>query len=96
MILPSPISGGKVTTFYWKSKVYWQKKRYNLKWGKMELFISTMGLVLIIEGLPYFMDPNGMKSMAGYLQTVNSKNLRIGGFVLMAAGLAILYVFHSS
>lgn len=42
------------------------------------------------------MNPNGMKGMAAYLQTVDSKNLRIGGFAMMAAGLAILYVFHSS
>ncbi|MFQ5432057.1 MAG: DUF2065 domain-containing protein [Nitrospinota bacterium] len=62
----------------------------------MELFISAIGLVLIIEGLPYFMSPNAMKGMAGYLRTVESKNLRIGGFVMMVTGLAILYVFHSS
>lgn len=62
----------------------------------MELLISAIGLLLIIEGLPYFMNPNGMKSMAGYLTTVNSKNLRIGGFVMMTTGLAILYVFHTS
>lgn len=62
----------------------------------MELFISAIGLVLIIEGLPYFISPNGMKGMAGYLMTVETKKLRVGGFVMMACGLAVLYVFHSS
>ena len=62
----------------------------------MELFISAIGLLLIIEGLPYFINPNGMKGMARYLMTVETKNLRIGGFVMMTCGLAILYVFHSA
>ena len=62
----------------------------------MEIFISALGLLLIIEGLPYFITPNGMKGMAGYLITVETRKLRIGGFVMMTCGLAILYVFHSS
>ena len=62
----------------------------------MELFISAIGLLLIIEGLPYFINPNGMKTIAGYLLTANARQLRIGGFVMMVIGLVILYVFHTA
>ena len=62
----------------------------------MDVFISAIGLLMIIEGLPYFINPNGMKSLAGYLMTAQTKTLRIGGFVMMTCGLAILYVFHTS
>lgn len=62
----------------------------------MEIFISAIGLLMIIEGLPYFINPNGMKSIAGYILEAETKKLRIGGFVMMTCGLAILYVFHSS
>jgi hypothetical protein len=60
----------------------------------MELFITAVGLLLIIEGLPYFINPNGMKNIAGILLAMNSRNLRIGGLVLMSTGLVILYVVH--
>lgn len=62
----------------------------------MEIFISAIGLIMIFEGLPYFVNPNGMKGMAAYLMTVETKKLRVGGLVMMTCGLAILYVFHSS
>jgi len=60
----------------------------------MELLISAIGLVLILEGLPYFINPDGMKNMAQFMSTVESKTLRTAGFVLMLTGLVILYVFY--
>lgn len=60
----------------------------------MELFISAVGLLFIIEGLPYFINPDGMKRIAGILLTMNPRNLRIGGLVLMSTGMVILYVVH--
>ena len=62
----------------------------------MELFISAIGLLLIIEGVPYFINPKGMKTIAGYLLSINPRQLRIGGFVMMMTGLVILYVFHTA
>ncbi len=62
----------------------------------MELFFSAVGLLLIFEGLPYFINPEGMQKMAELLQSANPAMLRMGGFFLMITGLMILYVFNSA
>lgn len=60
----------------------------------MKLFFSAIGLLLIFEGLPYFLNPGGTKKMAEFLMNVEPKSLRITGFVLMLTGLLILYVVN--
>jgi hypothetical protein len=60
----------------------------------MELFLSALALVLIFEGLPYFISPNSMKNMAKFVQGSNPATLRIAGFAMMVAGLIILYAYH--
>ncbi len=62
----------------------------------MELFFSAIGLLLIFEGLPYFINPEGMQKMAELMRDANPGTLRTGGFLLMITGLMILYVFSSS
>jgi len=60
----------------------------------MTVLLTAFGLVLIIEGLPYFINPAGMQNMARLMAEVNPKSLRIGGFFLMLTGLALVYVFN--
>ncbi len=60
----------------------------------MKLLFSAIGLLLIFEGLPYFLNPGGMKKMAEFLINAEPKNLRITGFALMLVGLLILYVSY--
>lgn len=60
----------------------------------MEIFLSALGLLLIFEGLPYFIVPDEMKKMAELMTQAASRSLRIGGFALMVTGLVILYVVH--
>lgn len=60
----------------------------------MKLFLSAVALVLIIEGLPYFINPNGMKNMAKLVHDSNPGTLRTAGFVMMIVGLFILYAYH--
>jgi len=51
-----------------------------------------MGLLLIFEGIPYFVNPEGMKSAAKLMLQASPKTLRVGGFALMITGLVILYL----
>ncbi len=57
----------------------------------MEFFLCVIGMVLVVEGLPYFGVPDKMKALMKVLQEQDDMTLRIvgGGSVLL--GLLILY-----
>ncbi|MDH5542380.1 MAG: DUF2065 domain-containing protein [Nitrospinota bacterium] len=59
----------------------------------MKLFFAAIGLVLIFEGLPYFLNPDGMKNMARFIVDLEPSTLRVAGLGLMVAGLILLYLF---
>ncbi len=59
----------------------------------MKLLFCLLGLVLIIEGLPYFAFPHKMKKWMLVMQEVPDSHLRLMGFIAMAAGLLIAYFF---
>jgi len=48
-------------------------------------------MVMIVEGLPYFAFPGKMKEMVQMITGLDNANLRKFGFVLMFAGLCIIY-----
>lgn len=58
----------------------------------MAYFLSVLGLVLVIEGLPYFAFPAKIKEWAISLQELPEKTLRIMGFVSMIAGMVLVYL----
>lgn len=58
----------------------------------MKFFLCVMGMVLIVEGLPYFAFPHKMKEMMTVILTVQDTVLRRFGLMLMLAGLGIVYV----
>ena len=58
----------------------------------MNFFLSVIGMVLIIEGLPYFISPNTMKSVIDKMIDMPNNFLRKFGFFLMAMGLGLLYL----
>lgn len=58
----------------------------------MKFFFSVIGMVMIVEGLPYFAFPDKMKQMVQMIITLEDSNLRKFGFVLMLAGLFLIYV----
>ena len=64
-----------------------QKKRCPMKF-----FLSVIGMVMIIEGLPYFAVPAKMKDWLQQIQAVNNDTLRRMGLVLMVIGLALTYM----
>jgi len=61
----------------------------------MKLLLCLLGLMLIVEGLPYFAFPGKMKRWMSTVQEVSDSHLRAVGFVAMALGLLIVYLFRS-
>ena len=57
----------------------------------MKFFLIIVGMVMIVEGLPYFAFPSKMKEMIQMMLGVEDKKLRTYGFILMLIGLAIVY-----
>lgn len=58
----------------------------------MEMIVIAVGLVLIIEGLPYFFIPEQVKEVAKRIQDIQNSSMRLFGFTLMLAGLILVYV----
>jgi uncharacterized protein YjeT (DUF2065 family) len=59
---------------------------FNLKY-----FICVIGMVLVLEGIPYFAFPEKIKSLYLKIQETSDANLRIFGFMAMAFGLLLVY-----
>ncbi len=57
----------------------------------MKFFFSVIGMVMIVEGLPYFVSPAKMKEVVKTIINLKDAHLRKFGFVLMLAGLCIVY-----
>lgn len=57
----------------------------------MELFLCVVGMVMVVEGLPYFAFPEKMKSVMAVVQQQPDTVLRIFGSILTLFGLIIVY-----
>jgi len=64
---------------------------FNLKY-----FLCVIGMVLILEGIPYFAFPEKVKSLYQKIQEIAEVNLRILGFLAMVFGLLLVYFGTSS
>lgn len=58
----------------------------------MSFFLSVLGLVMIIEGVPYFCFPRHIKALAEKIHEIDNSILRFLGLTLMAAGLIVIYI----
>jgi hypothetical protein len=58
----------------------------------MDYFLSVLGLVLIVEGLPYFVVPEKMKEVLAKIPQVPAATLRIFGVTAIMAGMLILFI----
>ena len=58
----------------------------------MRLFFCFVGLVLIVEGLPYFAFPDRMKQWINLIRETPDHKLRVIGFTLMCLGLVIAFL----
>jgi len=58
----------------------------------MELFLCVIGMVMIVEGLPYFAFPDKMKLLLIKILELPAESLRRFGIFMMSAGLFIVYL----
>ena len=57
----------------------------------MKYLICVIGMVLVIEGLPYFAFPSKIKAFLLKLPDIPDNRLRIFGIAAIAAGLVLVY-----
>ena len=58
----------------------------------MDYFICVIGMVMIVEGLPYFAFPDRMKVWVKKVLEMPDTSLRRFGLVLMSLGLWLVYM----
>ena len=61
----------------------------------MKFFLCVIGMVMIVEGLPYFAFPEKLKMMLEQVLQTEPATLRMVGLILMAAGVCLVYVGHN-
>lgn len=57
-----------------------------------ELLIVVLGVVLIVEGMPWFLSPRRTRRMLSELFQMNDSALRAIGLAFMLAGLLLVYL----
>ena len=58
----------------------------------MDFFLCVIGMVMILEGFPYFAFPNKMKSWVTKVLEMPEGTLQRFGFILMIIGFFLVYV----
>lgn len=58
----------------------------------MEFFLCVLGMVLVVEGLPYFAFPEKMKALMNMMLEQDDTTLRIVGGTLLALGVLIVFL----
>jgi len=62
----------------------------------LEFLVVVIGVVLIVEGIPWFLSPRGTKRMLSELAQMNDQSLRGIGLFFMLAGLVLVYLVKSN
>jgi len=57
----------------------------------MKFFLCVVGMVMVVEGLPYFAFPEKMKLVIQKVIEMPEKTLQKYGFVLMLVGICLVY-----
>lgn len=58
----------------------------------METFLCGLGLAFILEGIPYFLSPQGMKNFAQRIPQMEDNSIRLWGLAAMLLGISIIYL----
>ncbi|MBM4271440.1 MAG: DUF2065 domain-containing protein [Deltaproteobacteria bacterium] len=58
----------------------------------MKYFLCVLGMVFIIEGLPYFAFPDKIKVYLMKIQEISDSTLRLLGLAAIITGLILLYL----
>jgi uncharacterized protein len=64
----------------------------SLDWSDL---LAALGLLLVLEGLLPFLNPNGTRRVFARLALLASNELRTAGFVSMALGMLVLFLVRS-
>jgi hypothetical protein len=59
---------------------------------EMKFFLCVLGLVFIVEGMPYFLLPAKMKQFLAQIHEMPDDTLRVMGLVAMLMGAFIVYL----
>jgi len=62
----------------------------------MKLFLLLIGLVFILEGLPYAASPDSMRKWLVKLADLSSQQLRVMGFSAVGLGLLIIWIVQKT
>ncbi len=65
----------------------------NLAWSDL---LAAVGLLLVLEGLLPFLNPDGTRRVFARLALITSTELRIAGLVSMVLGMLVLFFVRSS
>ena len=58
----------------------------------MKFFLCVIGMVMVVEGFPYFAFPEKMKFVIQKVMDMPDKALQKFGFMLMLLGLCLVYL----
>ena len=58
----------------------------------MDFFLCVIGMVMIVEGFPYFAFPKKMKSWVTKVLEMPEGTLQRFGFILMIIGFSLVYM----
>lgn len=58
----------------------------------MKFFLCVIGMVMVVEGLPYFAFPGKMKFVIEKVLEMPNKALQRFGFILMLGGVLLVYL----
>lgn len=57
----------------------------------MGFFLVVLGVVLVIEGIPWFLSPSEVKKLLRQIMAMSDSALRFTGLVFMVLGLLLVY-----
>lgn len=58
----------------------------------MKLFVTLIGLLMVVEGLPYFAFAEKMQALMRQIEQMNPDHLRLVGLISTLIGLVICYI----
>jgi uncharacterized protein YjeT (DUF2065 family) len=65
----------------------------NFQWSDL---LAAMAILLVLEGLLPFINPNGTRRVFARLALISSNELRAAGCISLVLGLVLLYLVRSS
>ncbi len=65
----------------------------NLQWSDL---LAALAILLVLEGLLPFINPDGTRRLFARLALVSSTELRTAGCISLVLGLVLLYLVRSS